>query len=109
MTTSIPVRGTREGAKFNVRITPRASRTAITGLIGEGDDAVMKIALQAPPVDGRANDALIEFLSELLRTPRSTIEIAGGEHARNKIIRVRGRQAAEILPLLEKAVAAAQK
>jgi uncharacterized protein (TIGR00251 family) len=109
MTKTIAVRDSREGAAFKVRITPRASRTAITGLMGEGDDLALKIALQAPPVEGRANAALIEFLSELLRTPRSTIEIAGGEHARNKIIRVRGRQAAEILPLLEKAVAAAQK
>ncbi len=109
MTKTIPVRDTREGASFKVRITPRASRTAVTGLMGEGDDAAMKIALQAPPVEGRANDALIEFLSKLLKTPRSTIEIIGGEHARNKTIRVRGKQAAEIVPVLEKAVVEAQK
>lgn len=109
MTKPIPVRDTHEGAAFKVRITPRASRTAITGLMGEGDDMALKIALHAPPVEGRANSALIEFLSDLLRTPRSTIEIIGGEHARNKTILVRGKHAAVIVPVLEKAVAAARK
>jgi len=109
MTKPIPVRDTREGAIFRVRITPRASRTAITGLMGEGDDMTLKIALHAPPVEGRANSALIEFLSDLLKTPRSTIAMVGGEHARNKTILVRGKHGAEIVPVLENAAAAARK
>jgi uncharacterized protein len=96
------VRDTRAGAQFLVRVTPRASRTAIVGLMGEADRAALKIALHAPPVEGRANAALTEFLSALLGMPRSAIEIAGGQHARSKTIVVRGRSAAEISALLEK-------
>lgn len=109
MTTTISVRDTPAGARFLVRVAPRASRTAITGALGEGSDAVLKIALQAPPVEGRANAALIKFLSELLKIPRSAIEITAGQTARNKTVLVRGKRAAEILPVIETALAAAQK
>ncbi|MFZ0629896.1 MAG: DUF167 domain-containing protein [Acidobacteriaceae bacterium] len=98
------VRDTPEGARFLVRVAPRASRTAITGVMGEGSQAAVKIALQAPPVEGRANAALIEFLADFLRVPRSSIEIAGGDHGRNKTIVVRGRKAAEIAALIEPAL-----
>jgi len=96
------VSDSRDGARFRVRVTPRASRTAITGIIGEGSKAAVKIALQAPPVEGRANAVLIEFLAELLAVPRSVVEISGGEHARNKTILVRGRNAAEVLGAITK-------
>jgi len=96
------VSDTRDGARLRVRVTPSASRTAVTGTIGEGSGAAMKIALQAPPVEGRANAALIEFLAELLGVARSAIEIAGGEHTRNKTILVRGRNANQIMAALTK-------
>jgi len=105
----IAVRHTDEGAKFAVRVTPRARRTAIAGVVGEGDAAALKIALQAPPVEGRANAALVEFLSELLRVPRTMVEIAGGHRARNKTVIVQGRSAAEVALVLEKALAAQQR
>ena len=92
----VPVRQTAEGASFLVRVAPRASRTAIVGVMGDGEDAAVKIALQAPPVEGRANAALVEFLAELLGVPRSSIEIAAGENARMKRIAVRGRDAMEV-------------
>lgn len=92
----VPVRETAEGASFLVRVAPRASRTAIVGVMGDGKDAAVKIALQAPPVEGRANAALIDFLAELLGVPRSSIEIAAGENARMKRIAVRGRDAMEV-------------
>lgn len=94
--TPFPVADSRAGARFLVRVVPRASRTAIAGVLGEGDQAALKIALQAPPVEGRANAALIDFLADLLRVRRADIAIAGGEHARTKTILVRGRTAAEI-------------
>ena len=87
-----------------VRISPRASRTAMTGIIGEGSEAALKIALQAPPVEGRANAALIAFLAEFLGVARSAIEITGGEHARNKTILVRGHNAPEVLLAITKAL-----
>ena len=75
---AFPVRETAEGARFLVRVAPRASRTAIIGVMGDGPDAALKIALQAPPVEGRANAALIEFLAEWLRVPRSSVRIEIG-------------------------------
>lgn len=98
------VSDSRDGARFRVRVTPRASRTAITGIIGEGSEAAVKIALQAPPVEGRANAALIEFLAELLGVARSAVEITGGEHARHKTILVRGRNAETVLAAIARAL-----
>jgi uncharacterized protein len=92
----IPVTDARDGARLTVRVVPRASRTAVVGVMGEGAEAAVKIALQAPPVEGRANEALVEFLSDLLSVRRSEIEIASGEHGRNKVVVVRGKSAAEV-------------
>lgn len=97
----IPVTDTREGARFAVRVTPRASRTAITGVHGEGAQAALKIALHAPPVEGRANDALIEFLADLFSVRRADIEIASGHHARTKVVMIRGKSAAAIATAIQ--------
>lgn len=97
----ISVRQTAEGAQFAVRVTPRASKTAVTGVIGEGAEAAMKIALHAPPVEGKANAALVEFLAEMLGVRRSAVEVASGEHARNKVILVRGAKAATVAQAIE--------
>ncbi|HEX4006564.1 MAG TPA: DUF167 domain-containing protein [Acidobacteriaceae bacterium] len=98
---TFPVTATREGARFSVRVTPRAGRTAITGLHGEGSAAALRIALHAPPVEGRANEALIDFLADLLGTRRSEIEIAGGRQARTKVILVRAKTASEVAARIE--------
>lgn len=99
-----PVRDTAEGARFLVRVVPRASRTAVVGVMGNGDGAALKIALQAPAVEGRANAALIKFLAERVGVPQSSVEIAIGEHGRNKTVLVRGRTAGEIAALIESAL-----
>jgi uncharacterized protein (TIGR00251 family) len=96
MTLRVPVRETAEGASFLVRVAPRAGRTAIVGVLGDGKDAAVKIALQAPPLEGRANAALIDFLAELLGVARSAIAVVSGEHTRTKRIAVRGRDAMEV-------------
>lgn len=88
----IPVRDTDKGATFAVRVQPRASRNAIAGEMGDA----LKIALTAPPVEGKANEACIEFLAILLKVPRSSVTIASGESSRNKVIRVAGLRAEEI-------------
>jgi uncharacterized protein (TIGR00251 family) len=105
MTMTLPVHETREGASFLVRVAPRASRTAVVGMMGEGEEAAVKIALQAPPVEGRANAALIEFLAELLGTARSAIEISGGQNARNKRIVVRGKSPMDVATAIAIALA----
>jgi len=92
----IPLRETAAGVSFKVRVQPRASRTGITGVLGEGVDAALKVALAAPPVGGRANEALIRFFAELLDVPPSAIEIASGGQSRHKVVRVAGVSAAHV-------------
>jgi len=88
----ISIRDTPQGAAFTVRVQPRARRNAILGEIGDA----LKIALKAPPLEGRANEACIEFLAEFLKVPRSSVTIAAGETSRNKAIRVAGMSADEL-------------
>jgi len=96
----IAIRDTPRGASFAVRVQPRARKNAVLGEIGEA----LKIALTAPPVEGRANEACLSFLAELLKVPRSSITITAGESSRNKMIRVAGISAAEIAGRLQTAV-----
>ena len=77
---------------FAVKVVPRARKNQIVGL--EGD--VLKIRLNAPPVDGKANDALITFLADLLQLRRAQIEIVTGHTARHKIVRVLGANARRV-------------
>jgi uncharacterized protein (TIGR00251 family) len=94
----IALHETPSGITFAVRVQPRAKRNAILGELG---DAV-KISLTAPPVDGRANEACIEFLAELLRVPRSAVNIISGESSRNKVVRVSGCTAAHLRKTLDR-------
>jgi uncharacterized protein (TIGR00251 family) len=77
---------------FVVKVHPRAKKNAITGQVGD----VLKLSLTAPPVDGKANDACIEFLAKLLEVPRSSVTIAAGQSSRNKVIRVAGLSAQQV-------------
>lgn len=99
----ISVTDSRDGARFLVRVAPRASRTAVVGIVGEGEQAALKIALHVPPVEGRANAALVSFLADLLSVRRADIAIAGGERSRTKTILIRGRSAAEVQKALRAA------
>jgi uncharacterized protein len=82
----IPIRESDDGVTFAVRIQPRARKNAITGELGDA----LKVSLTAPPVEGRANEACIEFFAKLLKVPRSSVNIASGQSNRNKVIRVAG-------------------
>ncbi len=88
------------GATFYVKVHPRAKKNAITGEVGDA----LKVALTAPPVEGRANEACIALLAEVLNVPRSSVTIAAGETSRNKVIRVRGLSAAQIEEKLQAAL-----
>jgi uncharacterized protein len=83
---------TSTSTTFAVKVHPRAKKNAITGQVG---DAV-KLALTAPPVDGKANDACIAFFAKLLKVPRSSVTIAAGQTSRNKVIRVAGLSAEDV-------------
>ena len=88
----IPIREGAGACSFAVRVHPRAKKAGITGVVGDA----IKLALTAPPVEGKANQACIELLAKLLGVPRSAVEIATGETSRSKVVRVRGLTAGEI-------------
>ncbi len=81
-----------QGAVLNLRIIPRAAKNAIQGLHGEA----LKIRLCAPPVDGAANAALIEFLADYFKLPRSQVQLLSGATGRNKRVLLVGRDAASV-------------
>lgn len=83
------VSDTAEGALLRLRVAPRAKRTVVQGPHGDA----LKIRLAAPPVDGKANEALIAFLAERLDTPRQGIQLAHGAGGRDKQIAVTGLSA----------------
>lgn len=85
----IPIRQTGKSVTFAVRIHPRAKKNSITGELGDA----LKVSLTAPPIDGRANEACIEFFARLLGVQPATISIASGDTSRNKVIRVTGLSA----------------
>jgi uncharacterized protein (TIGR00251 family) len=71
---------------FTVRVQPRASKDEIAGEIA----GALRVRLQAPAVEGRANEALIEFLAELLKTSKGAVRILSGERSRIKRLELRG-------------------
>jgi hypothetical protein len=84
------LRETVGGVTLAVRAQPGAKRTAIAGIYGEGATAQLKVSVQAPPVEDRANDALIAFLAELFGTPKSSVELVSGGMSRSKVIMLCG-------------------
>lgn len=84
------LRPAADGVMLAVRAQPGAKRTAIIGIFGEGPAAQLKIAVQAPPLEGRANAALVEFLAKLFTVPKSAVELASGELSRGKVFSLRG-------------------
>ncbi|MDD4873013.1 MAG: DUF167 domain-containing protein [Kiritimatiellae bacterium] len=77
---------TKEGVIIKLRIIPRASKNEICGELGDA----LKIKLQAPPVEGKANKALIEFLADTLDISRNQISILSGDTGRNKRVLIAG-------------------
>ena len=69
---------------LNIRVVPRASRDGFAGLMGDA----LKVRIQAPPVDGKANAYLVKFLSKHWKIPRAHFELLSGETGRSKRLRV---------------------
>lgn len=78
------------GVTLAVRAQPGAKKTAIVGMYGESDAAQLKIAVQAPPVEGRANEALAAFLADTFNIPKRSVELVSGELSRTKVFLLRG-------------------
>lgn len=82
----LPFRKTPRGVSLTIKVQPRASKNAVSGIVGE----CVKVQLTAPPVDGEANDKLIEFLADTLDVRRSYIKILKGKSSRNKVVEIEG-------------------
>ena len=94
------LRSTPAGVTLAVRAQPGAKKTAITGLYGEGAAAQLKIAVHAPPLEGRANQALVAFLAETFSLPKNAVELSSGELSRSKVFLLRGVTLAKAEALL---------
>ena len=77
---------TGEAVTFAVRVMPRSGRNEVAGVQGDA----LKVRLTAPPVEGAANAALIEFLAQRLGVRKSAVAIVGGLRSRAKVVRVEG-------------------
>lgn len=84
------LRAVAAGVTLSVRVQPGAKKTAILGHYGEGESAQLKIAVQAPPIEGRANEALIAFLAKTFLIPRTSVELVSGQLSRSKVFLLHG-------------------
>lgn len=89
---------TNDGVQIRVKLVPRASVNRIDGPHGDA----LKIRLNAPPVDGKANAALLRFLADELDLPLSSIALTAGETSRQKTFRIRGATADTIRAALSR-------
>lgn len=86
-----PFRAAAGGVAVAVRVIPRARRTRIDGIVADaGGAAAVKVAVTAPPADGKANAAVVALLAEAWNVPKSAIEVASGAADRRKTVIVAG-------------------
>lgn len=82
---------TKDGARLNLHVQPGAKKNEICGT----RDKSLKIKLQAPPVDGKANEALVRFIAETLSVPKKSVSLVSGEKSRDKTVLIKGAEAEE--------------
>ena len=85
-----------DGCTLAVRVHPGARKNNVAGLHA----GAVKISIAAPPADGRANEALIAYLADLLKVPRARISLVSGASSRGKVLRITGKSAAEVATAL---------
>lgn len=93
---SIQISPIKDGIRLGVQVQPRASRNQVAG----EQDGCLKVKLTAPPVEGEANQALINFLANALAIPKKSIHIVKGETSRHKLIDISGLSASEFIDKL---------
>lgn len=79
------------GVRLAVQVMPNAKKSEVAGL----HDGMLKIRLQAQPIEGKANEALVRFLADLLAIPKSAITLAHGHTGRRKVVEVKTERSAE--------------
>ena len=98
------IRESPSGVTLAVRAQPGAKKTAIVGVYGQGPAAQLKIAVHAPPLEGRANQALIEFLADFLSLSRKDVVLITGESSRSKVFLLRSLTLARAEELLKSSI-----
>jgi uncharacterized protein (TIGR00251 family) len=87
-----------EGALLSVRVQPRARRDEVVG----GQGATLRVRVAAPPIDGRANQAVIGVLAEALGLPRASIGLVSGAAGRDKLFRIARHSPDDLRALLDR-------
>ncbi len=82
----LPLKESPGGVAFSIQVVPRASKCAVAGIVNDA----LKIRLTAPPVDGKANEECLRYLSTLLGVARNRLSIVSGRTSRKKIIFIAG-------------------
>jgi len=91
MAAGVPFAATRDGLRLAIRATPKASADRILGVIADGHGgSALKVAVTAPPEDGKANAALLRLLARELRVKPGDIAVVKGQSARAKVIGIAG-------------------
>ncbi len=102
---ALPLTAASDGVRLSVRLQPGASAERIIGLITDADGGVaLKVAVTAPPAEGRANDALLRLLAKAMGLPKRDLSLTRGAADRRKLVHVAG-DAARLMPRLEQALA----
>jgi uncharacterized protein (TIGR00251 family) len=98
---ALPFSAARSGVNLAVRITPKAAVSRVLGIIEEaGGGKALKLAIHAPPEDGRANADLIALLAGLFDLPKRDVSLAAGASSRRKLVHIAG-DSARLLPRIE--------
>lgn len=92
---TLDVRTLARGVRFDVRVQPRASRSEVAG----EQEGALRVRLAAPPVNGAANDALVELLAKLLHVAKRDVRIVAGATSRRKLVEVDGVTAEQVIAL----------
>ncbi len=82
----------KDGLLIKIHVQPKAKKDEIVGIQGD----TLKVRIKAPPIKGKANEALQKFLSKLLKISKSSIEIVSGETSKQKSIYIKGRTLEDI-------------
>ncbi len=90
--TGLELQPSADGVSFAVKVVPRARKDEIAGVEG----TALKVRLNAPPVEGKANQALVRFLVARCGVTQADVEIVRGSTSRHKLVRVRGLTAGEL-------------
>jgi uncharacterized protein len=91
----------KSGSAITVRVSPRSSKNEITDIL---DDGTVKVRLTAPPVDGKANQALIEYMAKVLDVKPGSIEIVAGLTSKDKLLTIIGLKPEEVQQKLVKLI-----